>query len=380
MERGEGLFPAGTRNGAKLWRARLYWKDQRTSKERERVVVFEAATKAQARIERARHLEAARNGTDPRARDRRRFADVADEWFETIESHGSRLSWGSHLRALKKRYGETWIDMLTRRDLQAYLDALPQSPGTVNSRRDVLKHVCKFAVRKGYCEGNPAAETERRTLRKSRAEAMQDAPRRALTEAEAVALLQWIRKEQHAFYPIAVTQLVLGCRFGEVSALEWSDVDMSTGLVRIAKAQVRGTVGPTKGRYARTAALGPDGLAVLEKHRREMLHEQWPGYERLVFPRPLTTRRKHSEHWSIVTAWHIYKRGLRAIGLDLPVATHLCRHTMLTVAQSFASARLLRAVGGHKSEEMQARYLGTHEAEVVELGTKIGKKLLKGGK
>jgi integrase len=371
-----GLKQCGRRNGKKLWKARLYWIDQRDGKHRDRVVTFEAASKALAVVERARQLEAARNETDPRAKDRRRFGAVASEWLATVESYGSHISYGSHVRKLTKRYGQQFVDAFTRRELQAYLDALPLAPGTVNSIRDVLKHVFRYAVRRGYCEGNPAAETERRSTRPTRSQALEDAPRRALTESEAVALLSWFQRHAEAFYPLAAAQFVLGCRFGEVSSLEWGDIDMTTGIVTIRRAQVRGRVGPTKGRYARTAALGPDGLALITAHRATMEREQWPGFDVLVFPRPPTTRKRHSEHWSISTAWHVYKRGLLAIGLDLPVASHTARHTMLTVAQTFASARLLRAVGGHKTEAVQAGYLGTQPSEVVELGARVGSRFL----
>lgn len=376
-KRGDGLTQIGTRNGRKLWRARIYWIDQRTGKDRERVVTFEAASKHLASLERARHAEAARTGTDPRAKERRRFSVVADEWFSTIETPGSRISWSSHLRKLKARFGDWWLDAFKRQELQAYLDSLDLGAGTVNSIRDVLRHIFRYAARRGYCESNPAAETERRSTRASRSDVLEDAPRRALTEAEAVALLAWFRDQAPAFYTIAATQFVLGCRFSEVSALEWQDVDMQTGIVDIRRAQVRGAVGPTKGRYARKAALGPDGLALLTEHRRVMEREEWPGWDRIVFPRPPTTRRKHSHHWSISTAWSWYSRGLDAIGLDLPVATHLARHTAINIAVAFVSARLLRAVAGHKSEAMQARYLAQDEAEIIDLGTKISSKLVR---
>ena len=378
-KKGDGLRSAGIADGKKRWECRIYWTDPRDGKQRERRITFAAESRLLARQERDRQTEAARTGNDPRAKDRRRFADVGDEWFATVESFGSRISWGSHLRKLQARYGTQWMDMFTRRELQAYLDALDLNPRTVNGVRDVLKHVFRHAVRRGYLEGNPAAETEPRSTRPSRAQALEDAPRRALTEDEAVALLAWFRAEAPAFYVLAASQFVLGCRFSEVSALRWEDIDTTTGMVAIRRAQVRGRVGPTKGRYARDAALGPDGLAMLLEHRATMRREQWPGWQELVFPRPETTRSKYSEHWSMSTAWHIYTRGLHAIGLDLPVATHTARHTMVTVASTFASSRLLRRVVGHKTEEVHAGYQGKRDADVIELGARMEKKLLRTG-
>ena len=69
-------------------------------------------------------------------------------------------------------------------------------------------------------------------------------------------------------------------------------------------------------------------------------------------------------------------RGLAAIGLDLPVATHAARYAMINIAATFASARLLRAVVGHRSEAMHARYQATQGAEVIELGRQVSGRLI----
>ena len=382
MAKSDGLKALGMRNGRKLWSARLYWIDPRNDREHEKRVTFEADSRHLARIERARRIEAARAGTSINGTGRRRVEAAGDEWFATVESTGSRISWGSHLRKIKARMGDQWIDTVTRPELQAWLDSLTVGPGTVNSVRDVLIHVFRLAVRKGYCTTNPASDTERRSTRRPVTMGdLGDAPKRALTPDEARALLVDMRDHEPAIYPLVATQFVLGCRFAEVSALKWEDIDLATGLVQIRRGQMRGKVGPTKGRYARTAALGPIGLRIVTDHKRRMEAEQWPGWHDLVFPGPPEKRgRRASDAWSISTAWHIYQRSFKRLGLEMRTATHSARHSMISAAATMqASEALLRGVVGHKSREVHQGYQTSETAQVIDLGARVEGRFLRTG-
>lgn len=375
-----GLEYLGVRAGKKTWRARLYWTDPRTGKYRSSLVTFTAQSRQLARVERDRRLAVVIRGAV--TGERMRFRAAGEAWFATVTSRGSRISWGSHLTALTARYGDWYLDAFTRPELQSYLDALPQSPGTVNSRRDVLKHVFRLGVRKGWCEHNPAAETERRSTRRT-ADAgtdLADAPQRALTVDEAATLLSHLRDHEWPFYPLVATQLVLGCRFAEVSALQWDDVDMNTGLVHIRRGVVRGTVGPTKGKYARTSAVGPSGLLLLRDHRLRMQDQQWPSWQTLVFPGPphrSGKKERLSDHWSFGTVYAALKRSYAALGFDVRGATHIMRHTMVTQATAHASEALLRRVVGHRTADVHQRYQHPEDAQVIDLGARIESALMR---
>jgi len=371
---GDGVRLTGTRNGRKYWHARLYWIDERTGKAREKRVTIEAPSKYQAMARRAELLEAARAGTATRS-ERLRWQTVSDAWFATVTVRATRHSWGSHRRALDRVFGEHWIDAVTARELQDHLDAMQGSPGYVNSRRDVASHILDHAIRLHAATRNVAKDVRKRSTRVD-ADALEDAPQKALTAEDARRVIADLAANEPDIYPLALTQLELGCRFAEVSALRWEDVDLDSGIVRIRRGQWGGTVGKTKGRYARLAALSLDTRAMLRAHRDRMAVEQWPSWDVLVFPRPpFSQRRRHSDHWSITTVGYKLVRSYKRCGLTLAGRTHIWRHTMVTLARELANAQVLRSVVGHTTEQVHERYQHAHSADVISLAEALGQKL-----
>lgn len=376
---GTGVSYVGVRNGKKTWRARLYWIDGRTGKTCEKRVTFAADSKAQALLKREQELAKAR-GEATLVDERVRFERAADEWFATITQKATRHSWGCHARALKRQFGTWWLDTVTARHAQDYLDAIERSPGYVNSRIDVTAHIFDHAIRKGWATTNVAKDLKRRSTRLAGLNELGEAPRRALTADEALAYLADLQKHEPEVYPLVVTQLVLGCRFAEVSALRREDVDLDSGLVKIRRGQYMGTVGSTKGKYARKAALPLTARAMLRAHLERMEHEQWPGWRELVFPRPAFGRRKHSNHWSSTTVSNAVGRSFTRLGIDVKGKTHVARHTLITLTSDHAAERVLREMVGHVGS-VHDRYKHAHEAEVISLGEVVGRKVLreKGG-
>ena len=371
---GDGVRLVGTRNGRKHWQARLYWIDPRTGKEREKRVTIVADSKHQAMAKRADLLEQARTGVAART-ERTRWQAVSDAWFATITTRATRHSWGSHRRALDRVFGEHWIDAVTARELQDHLGAMPGSAGYANSRRDVASHILDHAIRMGAATRNVAKDVRKRSTRITASE-LDDAPQKALTADDARRVIADLAANEPDVYPLALTQLELGCRFAEVSALRWEDVDLESGIVRIRRGQWGGSVGKTKGRYARLAALSLDTRAMLKAHRERMAVEQWPSWDTLVFPRPpFSQRRRHSDHWSITTVGYKLVRSYKRCGLTLAGRTHIWRHTMITLARELASAQVLRNVVGHADENVHARYQHTHGADVISLAEALGQKL-----
>lgn len=312
-KRGTGLEYLGVRDGRKHWRAFLYWKDERTGKARERERTFSADSKWQAEKRRAELLAEAKSGTSTAKVERKYFGECADSWLETVTRKSSRDSWGSHVRKLKSRFGDWYLDAVTAREMQDYLDALPLGAGTVNSIRDVLNHVFVHAIRKGWATTNTVRDVKRRTSRVQGLSELGEAPKRSLNEEEVAAFLRDMRQHEPELYPMVLTQYVLGCRFAEVSALRHEDVDLESGVVKIRRGQYKGERGPTKGRYARTAALPLEARAVVKRHVERVRTEGYAGADELVFPRPPYGRKRHSIHMSSSTVSHAIERSFKRI-------------------------------------------------------------------
>lgn len=392
---GSGVTHLGVRDdGERWWRARVTWKDPRTGKKREAEETYTADTKLDALRKRAELLKRKRDEVARPAR--KRFGEVADLWFATVRSAGSRISWGSHLKKLKAKFGDYWLDAMTTREMQAWLAGLRKADGerlgagTQNSIRDVLVLVFEYAVAHGFADTNAARGTLRRNYRKERDATVvdaEDAPKRSLeTGDEFVAFMTDLLEHESELAPMMLVQSILGCRFAEVSALRRADVDLSTGLVTVRRGQVRGTPTPTKGRYARTPALGPAGLQIVQEHLRRMDELRWPGHAELVFPRRPTgqatgAKAPRSPHWPYQTVYYALRRSFERLGLEMAAVTHAARHTMnnvasAEVAKAHISESLVRKVVGHTTVDMSTRYRHPELAEVISLAERVEGALL----
>ncbi len=397
----DGLIYLGIEKGLRKYRARLVVTDSRgaTTKKYNTKIVIWAQSKADAQAQRAEALkkfEAMKLGHVARPT-RRSFKDVAEAWFATLDSFGTSLSWGSHMRALVRQFGDQWLDTITTDELQRYLATIkgtrklpdgsprPLDTGTVNSRRDVLKKIFGYAVEQGLRPDNPAETTKRKRKQKSVAQHMEELelPKsRSLTAEQLPLFFAELKRLHHDTYPIVLTQYALGCRFAEVSALRWRDVDLSKGSVVLRRGQVLGHVGPTKNRKARLAGVGPTALAVLKRHRLEMMTAKWKGYEELVFPRPPLggNPNKHGNNWAYGTVANHIKDVFKRLGIDVKSVTHAARHTFHNNARQQNNEILMRSIVGHATVEQSLIYSEAQIAEVIDFATAVDKAMKLGAK
>ena len=94
-----------------------------------------------------------------------------------------------------------------------------------------------------------------------------------------------IQAKEEGFYEMAVLELSTGMRRGEICALQWNDLDFTTGELRICRQVYRAdgqlTVSQPKTRTSlRTVILPPAVLSIL-KAKKERSSSQW------IFPSPL---------------------------------------------------------------------------------------------
>ncbi len=169
-----------------------------------------------------------------------------------------------------------------------------------------------------------------------------------------------------AWWPLLATLAWTGLRFGEASALEWRDLDLDAGTLRVRRAVWRGQVGHPKARASnRDVALADELVGVLRAHRaRQMRGDDAPQIDvagdttpapaaELVFPSPRTGR-----HASNTGARFAALRVFDAAKIKLagrPVL-HAFRHSMNNALRQVASELVRQSLIGHADEAIGRRY------------------------
>jgi integrase len=280
-----------------------------------------------------------------------------------------RISWCKRIEAA---FGPKRLGDLRMIDIQKFLRELPLSDKSAIGVRAAFCALYKYAIVRGdYGGENFAAKTVRRHTplsTEAQMEADDNPVKRAYLGDEAQRFLAALNEDVR---PLQALQLFLGCRFGEVSALRWSDVDLDGAVVHIRRGQYEGEVGRTKGKKQRASTIGPHAVAMLRAHRERMAELRWPGWETLVFPNPPTPGldRPH-DMWAYQTVRRHVVLAQKAIGSQVVSRTHAMRHTHITAAEvkrqldmdaSMAAAELKRQMlaQGHATEAQRAQYIDT---------------------
>lgn len=344
-----------TKIGPGRYRARITWRDQR-GKRHDTDRVIEADTKAQALTERERIREELSGAGDEWT-----VGEAIDAWLPTMRT-GTRLAREVHARRFRELFGALRLSRVNTALVQRWIASIEADDATANNHRASMLALYKFARAQGRIHGeDPIAATVRRvsprTSEEIMAELEAEPERRALVGEELPRFFAALLEAEPDLYPLARCQLLLGCRWSEVSALQWRDIDWDTGVITIRRAQSRnGELGPPKGKRARSAAVGPEGLAFLRGHRAAMDRAGWPGSDVWAFPRPLTGRPRHYDLWPYPTAASRIRDVLGTLGLDLACSTHALRHSHVTLARALESDAALQASVGHASPELTERY------------------------
>lgn len=393
----DGLELVGREQGKLKYLARLKKKQAgKVLVDTEKVIL--ADNKAEALVLKAKMLEelvAAKLGT--RTKTRKRLGDAIEEWLPTLRK-GTRMSWGSHLRKFEALGRDRYLDDISAQEMQRIIATAKVSDKTAASVRMAIVALYEWAKEQGYVAKNAAKETVRRKTRKTSAEllAEQEAEpeREAMTVEEVNALLLALLDQSPDFYVLAGTQFLLGCRFGEASALRWSDISES-GVVRVRVAQLGGELGVTKRKKPREAALGPGWLAVLREHRTRLDRLGWPGADEYCFPaRPGGRRRDRSDvFWSYETVRRALHVAFQLTGIQVRGVTHSLRHTMITLAQAEGpmlavqyltggrpTESSLQTFVGHASPEMTAHYTHVPHANLIDFAEAFERRVRSKGK
>lgn len=337
-------YPGVERAPDGRYRLRVTYRDPRTGKRRNTVRLSEAPSARAAADERAaltRQLAA-----HAEAPARHRVADVATSWLKsklTTLRPSTADTYALALDHLVTALGDYYLDTLTLADLSAWRDSMTGAPITINGRLRVTKTMlADVCADRGMA--SPAAR-----LRCLPEPVRSDENRNVLSLEEVRRVLSALRTDQPQWYALISTLVLTGLRFGEATALLWSDILDDRILVQ--RAQVRGKVGPTKTRARRSVPLPKELAEILREHRRELVARQAPGLrEGMVFPSTVGT------YLFTPGVRKALRKALATAGVRRRVTIHGMRRTLNNELRKRADHMVVRAITGHVTEGMTEHY------------------------
>ncbi|MGH2961119.1 MAG: tyrosine-type recombinase/integrase [Solirubrobacterales bacterium] len=203
------------------------------------------------------------------------LADVLERWLEQIGPDISPATAAAYRVYLRKwilpRLGSERVDRLRAADLDRFYASLREhlSPASVRKIHTILRAGLGQAVRWQMIPENPAVHASPPRARRP--------PIQAPTPEQVARLLAAAQAEDPEFGLYLRLAAVTGARRGELCALRWSDFDLDTGEVVVARSLVLGggrlSEKPTKSDRVRRLALDQGTLAALGM-QRELVDER----------------------------------------------------------------------------------------------------------
>lgn len=335
------------------WMVRLWYYDLLTGCTERAHAYGKTRTAA---VQKLNEMQAQVLGGKSLRRSRVKFLDCAEDWLaekrgqvkpKTAEGYESVIR--VHLRPLFKN---VVLDDLQPAKIRHLLvdEAKSITPRVRENCLTVVRGILEYAVRYKMIAENAAAHVK---VPKHRTRELS-----ILSPEEVVRFLEGAKGDRlYAFYYLA---FATGLRKGELIGLQWDEIDLKAGSMRVTRAfdDRRRVLAPLKTASSRRPLdLGPRTIAVLREHREKMLAQGHPhGF---VF----CTATGSPFSQSNITKY--FRRVLRAAGLP-QVRFHDVRHSAATLMllngthPKIVSARL-----GHSKETLA---LSTYQHYLPALG------------
>lgn len=185
----------------------------------------------------------------------------------------TKLTYRTLSKTLIRPYlGAVTLDKLRPSDVEGWLAQLAADGKSASTRRQaltILRSMLTTAVRDGVIARNVALEVTRPTLRRTEAKSFDASSVRALVAAAADDRLK----------TLLVVLLGTGMRRGEAIALQWENVDVDAGELRVRGTLVRTGDGlviqpPKTGNGWRSIPLSPPVVAALKQQRQQQRLER----------------------------------------------------------------------------------------------------------
>jgi integrase len=247
-----------------------------------------------------------------------------DRWLEAVKGSVRQRTWERHEQVvrlhLRPTIGGVRLDRLSPLQVQAVYGRKLEaglSPRTVEIVHATLHKALKQAVGWTLIPRNVAsATTPPRPVGREI---------RPLSREQARVLLNAAKGDKlEAFYVLAVTT---GMRNGEMLGLQWRDIDLGAGTLRVRRSVFNGAVNPPKTKAGnRTIRLTRMAADALEEHRVAATRQggsEWVFTSRVGTP--LSVHNVHNRSWRPL---------LQRAGLPPTTRMHDLRHTCATLLLS----------------------------------------------
>ncbi len=202
----------------------------------------------------------------------------------------------------------------------------------------------------------------------------EDEPERCLEPAKLDALLAAVLTVAPQWFALVAVLALTGLRFGEASALKWTDIDFDGREIYVRRAHWRGRIKKPKTGKRRIAVLGPFLADVLREHRAQQLKSQHPALEGgWVFA---------SSKGTLLSSGVLTKPLRKACThakIDEPVSAHWLRHSFSNEVRRKSDLQTQKALTGHASDRSAVRYssvsLNERLAVVSEIEAEVAPKV-----
>lgn len=277
------------------------------------------------------------------------FQDFSAQWMSVYVKTNNKYSEFQNKQCilsahLLPSFGRKPINKISNSDVENYKAQKIKAglaPSTINNHLIVLSRCLKVAQEQ---------DDWNETLKLPRIKLLKVKPQKfdSLTEAEGQLLLdncEGILKD------MILVALKTGLRFGELTALEWTDVDFLNNQITVAKAISRGRVGATKGNKIRYIPMLDEISQLLSSKAKNA------GY---IFAKESNQPLSHT--LCIKRLHRLCKKvGLRNIGW------HTFRHTFAShLAQRGVSIMSIKELLGHADIRTSLRYSHLNQSVLKE--------------
>ncbi len=269
--------------------------------------------------------------------------------------------------------GDVYVDALTVHGIEAALTqwAGKYESSTANSWLRVLRTVLATACAEQLIASNPAVSVH--ALREGPDEEDDDDDgelTNALTPTQLGDYLSSWHVLYPSDYPLVATLGLTGLRWGECTALKWSDIESAeqSGALRVRRSHVRGVVrGSTKTGRKRVVPF-PDVLCdVLKRYRQALVVEQHLGLaEGWVFPNTEGKLRANGQ----LSARN--REVLKHAKIGRHVTIHGLRRTVTDLLRRAAVDPVAaKAIIGHETDRMRQHYSSVGADEALAIGNRV---------